>query len=246
MDEHKDSLLKSLIPELAITSFKDESDEKIKFYVDKLHEIYKDDYRHFYSSIFAGISQNTEEQNSNLAQNIGYICNFIQKSKDEQNFKKSVEKLYDHINLEVAHCSFFLGEANKTSIDKKIMELQAAVDDAREKLQKTQAEYITILGIFASIVLAFVGGSVFSTSVLSNMDKVSLSRLLLIVGLLGGVLTNTIYMLLSFLLKINGKELQAFNIRHFNVLWFLAIITLLLSVKGFASFPSFLKKIFLS
>ncbi|WQW10687.1 hypothetical protein KVK65_07000 [Helicobacter pylori] len=40
-----------------------------------------------------------------------------------------------------------------------------------EELNKQQTQYITILGIFASIVLTFVGGLAFSTSVLSNIDK---------------------------------------------------------------------------
>lgn len=36
----------------------------------------------------------------------------------------------------------------------------------QEKQEEMQKEYITILGIFASIVLAFTGGMVFSSSVL--------------------------------------------------------------------------------
>ncbi len=40
-----------------------------------------------------------------------------------------------------------------------------------EELNKQQTQYITILGIFSSIVLTFVGGLAFSTSVLSNIDK---------------------------------------------------------------------------
>ena len=69
-----------------------------------------------------------------------------------------------------------------------------------------EREYVTILGIFASIVLAFVGGITFTTSVLQNIDKVSVFRLILTVDVIGAVLVNVIYLLISFILKINDKD----------------------------------------
>ena len=48
-----------------------------------------------------------------------------------------------------------------------------------------EKEYISILGIFASIVLAFVGGLTFSTSVLANIDKASIYRLVIIACIIG-------------------------------------------------------------
>ena len=41
-----------------------------------------------------------------------------------------------------------------------------AAKQLSNRVQEKQKEYITILGIFASIVLAFTGGMVFSSSVL--------------------------------------------------------------------------------
>lgn len=47
-----------------------------------------------------------------------------------------------------------------------------SIGEAKENLQKqikgVEKEYITILGIFAAIVLAFVGGITFSNSVLAK------------------------------------------------------------------------------
>ncbi|GAA7405385.1 hypothetical protein UBN14_10870 [Helicobacter pylori] len=51
-----------------------------------------------------------------------------------------------------------------------------------EELNKQQTQYITILGIFASIVLTFVGGLAFSTSVLSNIDKANACRLVFVMA----------------------------------------------------------------
>lgn len=204
MDNKKDSLLKEFILELAATYFSDENDTKIKLYVRKLHDIYDKKYRHFYSSIFASISQNSEEKNSNLAQNIEYICHFIQNDKNETNhdFKKSVEKLYDHINLEVSHCSFFLGMANKTSMDKRIEELQSNIGNVKEKLEKTQAEYITILGVFTGIVVTVVAALIFSSSVLENINTVSFPLLIFSVSAISLFIVHILIFLFIFISSI--------------------------------------------
>lgn len=51
-----------------------------------------------------------------------------------------------------------------------------------EELNKQQTQYITILGIFASIVLTFVAGLAFSTFVLSNIDKANACRLVFVMA----------------------------------------------------------------
>ena len=76
----------------------------------------------------------------------------------------------------------------------------------KAEMKTIEREYITILGIFAAIMLAFVGSYTFSTSVLNNIGKVSLSSLLIISSLIGIVFYKLISLLLSFLYDINGKE----------------------------------------
>lgn len=81
--------------------------------------------------------------------------------------------------------------------------------DAKMDLQKEvkgiEKEYITILGIFAAIVLAFVGSFTFSTSVLNNIAKVNIVELSVIALIIGIVLFNLIAYLLDFLKEINDK-----------------------------------------
>lgn len=71
-----------------------------------------------------------------------------------------------------------------------------------------QKEYITILGIFAAIVLAFTGGIVFSSSVLENIDKPSIYRISLMAFIIGLVFFNLIWILIDFIRDINGKEIR--------------------------------------
>jgi len=66
-----------------------------------------------------------------------------------------------------------------------------------------QREYITILGIFSSIILAFVGGITFSNSIFENFNKGSIYRLVLVICLLSFILLNTINLLTTFIKNIN-------------------------------------------
>ena len=78
--------------------------------------------------------------------------------------------------------------------------------DAVEKVDEMQKQYITILGIFASIVLAFTGGIAFSTSVLENIGNASIYRVVLIATGLAFVLLNIIYVLTRFVQEIAKKD----------------------------------------
>ncbi len=70
--------------------------------------------------------------------------------------------------------------SNKTIDDLK--QLSGKVQERQEDMQK---EYITILGVFSAIVLAFTGGIVFSSLVLENIDKPSIYRISLMAFIIG-------------------------------------------------------------
>lgn len=76
----------------------------------------------------------------------------------------------------------------------------------RHKLNNMQKEYITILGIFASIVMAFIGGTVFSTSVLQNIANASIYRISFIAVGIAAVIINLIYILVRFIQELNKEE----------------------------------------
>lgn len=123
--------------------------------------------------------------------------------------KKLIVKIYDHFQLALHQIE------NVNNI------FANSIEEAKENLQKqikgVEKEYISILGIFAAIVLAFVGGITFSTSVLQNISAVSVFRLLLIVDFLAFVLMNVIYILVKFIFTINEKDAKLFNITALNI-----------------------------
>lgn len=107
-----------------------------------------------------------------LTQNIRTLKE-IQDNKEVESIKPKLEKLYDHMNLECIRLQDFdekMSRVKDVSI-KLEDDLNKNYKKLSEELNKQQTQYITILGIFASIVLTFVGGLAFSTSVLSNIDK---------------------------------------------------------------------------
>lgn len=64
--------------------------------------------------------------------------------------------------------------------------IEESKKDLYREVREIQKEYITILGIFAAIILAFVGSFTFSTSVLNNVATADVFTLLvisLVVGL---------------------------------------------------------------
>ena len=73
----------------------------------------------------------------------------------------------------------------------------------RSKLDKAQQETITILGIFSAVVLAFMGGMSFSSSVLESMYLSNVYKVSFICLLIGLVLVNLIYVLFTFIMHIN-------------------------------------------
>ncbi|GAA8950039.1 hypothetical protein HpEKB32_09060 [Helicobacter pylori] len=104
-----------------------------------------------------------------------------------------------------------------------------------EELNKQQTQYITILGIFASIVLTFVGGLAFSTSVLSNIDKANAYRLVFVMAFIALFFGNILNLLFSFLSKISLSEEKKDKQENFFkklIFWFNLIVTILF-VIGF-------------
>ncbi|EFC31809.1 hypothetical protein C414_000470008 [Campylobacter jejuni subsp. jejuni 414] len=111
-----------------------------------------------------------------------------------QDVKLRIAKFYDHVNLECVRLQ---------DSSEKISHLQNTYKELSENLNKQQTQYITILGIFASIVLTFVSGLVFSNSILSNIDKASIYRLVFVMAFIALFVGNILYFLFAFLIKIS-------------------------------------------
>lgn len=189
-----------------------------------------DHFRHFYSDIFSVLTQ--VQQNSDLGdinilgQNLDIIRSGYQpqnKTDDGRliNVSNSINKLYDHVSLDIARISYsdaadrrIEQKENIAQVKSEINALQEKINDTRKGLTDTidrtvrdaQKDYIAILGIFAAVVLAFTGGIAFSTSVLENMHSVSAYRAIIISLIIGLVIYNVLFGLFHFIQRIVGTE----------------------------------------
>lgn len=182
-EEDKDKKLEEIIVSLCEKGdLSSQTDQIIK----DLKEIYQGEYRHKYSKITTIILNSTRDREQafmTLTQNIRTLKE-IQDNKEVESIKPKLEKLYDHMNLECIRLQDFDEKMSRVKdVSNKLEDdLNKNYKKLSEELNKQQTQYITILGIFASIVLTFVAGLAFSTSVLSNIDKANAYRLVFVMA----------------------------------------------------------------
>ena len=272
-EQEKRDSLRQLLMDLSKSQdvLKDRKDRR-DYYL-RLEAIYyntdSDNYRHFYSDIFACLSLiDADDSLGNLdilAQNMEAIKEgYIPINRDEAHnnelidIRKEIIKLYDHTNLDISRINYTKRMAGETQselarakvliedLKNKLAESDVAraeavnhlntessklKEEVRDGQKKMQNEYITILGIFAAIVLAFTGGMTFSSSVLENIDKSSIYRMITIVLILGLVLSNLIWLLIDFLRDINGKSIRKW--------WLIAVTDVVLLLGLLLTFLSY-------
>lgn len=139
------------------------------------------------------------------------IVTKIHKLQNDIKFNKGFFKLYDHVLLEYARLASSTSWIARVEIAEGQLKLtNAGLENLREesnelkkKSQNMQKDYVTILGIFSSIVITFVAGMVFSSSVLNNIDKASIYRLTFVMISIGFFIFNLLNLLLHTLQRIN-------------------------------------------
>ncbi len=185
-------------------------------------------------SVLTQVQQNPDLGDINiLGQNLDIIRNGYNpqnKSADGQrtiDVSDAINKLYDHVNLDIARIAYsdaadrrISGESSLETLQTQIntfhTEVQAInkdfeatekkLSDVENKLGNSQKEYISILGIFAAVVLAFSGGIAFSTSVLNNIAQASIYRTVGISLIIGLVLINVLFGLFYYISSLVSKD----------------------------------------
>ncbi|HEF1257322.1 TPA: hypothetical protein R8Q87_001163 [Campylobacter coli] len=235
--DEKNNQLRSIVEKLC----KEQNFSDVDANIANLFEIYQEGFKHKYSElttiILNAIKNDPEQDLMILAQNLrGFeerLNSYSQNTKPEitnlQDIKLRIAKFYDHVNLE---CIRLQDSREKTShlqnalkeLDKNYKELDKNYKELSENLNKQQVQYVTILGIFASIVLTFVSGLVFSNSILSNIDKASIYRLVFVMAFIALFVGNILYFLFTFLLRISLKNI------HFKTNWLLIVFNIIILV----------------
>lgn len=185
----------------------------LKEYAIRLRDIYSGDFRHRYSELFGVLvlfeNKAYKYRKQYLIDNIRKINDYIATDPDlniDQETANKIRKLDDHLSLDSARIDY------TKQISEKLNDRNNNILTRINKISKTaenmQREYITILGIFSAIVITFVAGVVFSSSVLNNISKVSIYRLTFVMIMIAWFLINLLALLMDFIKKINQRGLD--------------------------------------
>lgn len=222
--EHTRSLMKKLCVCLAERPAEFDIDLTTNIIVSFIGDKEKNLERLLYSELANQIFDLGEQKKANVFTNLDVLIEKFssavnEKTEDEdiRHIEKIIIKIYDHIHL----------VENQMTMVKRSME--EAEKKSKEEIKAFQKEYIAILSIFSAVVLTFSGGLTFSSSVLENIDDVSMYRIVFIALLIGFVLLNLFYALFHYIreileIKTNYKTMMCMNLLFtvFMVLTFIA------------------------
>ena len=183
-----------------------ETVEKILSYVQaevKLERILYSEISNFIFSLNEseiGIFNTNIDNLLQYAQNEDFLKGYDDKLIEDG--RKIIVKVYDHSQLAVHQIE------NASSITARSLEkTENKINEKfKDELKKIEREYITILGIFASMVFAFVAAITVSSSVLQYMSTTNVYRLFMVIDFLVGMFLCAIHMLIRFILIINDKN----------------------------------------
>lgn len=235
VDEYRQSLMSFL---QALRDYNEQTDLK-----SLIISVYKKNKRHKYSVITSYIyRKNIIPNQESISEYLVQICDnlhyyidekletdFKDKQQDElsvDDYKERLEKLHDHISLESIRFDYSKGiEQNIQHSAKQIQEdIENKHKIIQEDINKQKNQHIVILGIFASIVLAFVGGMIFSGSVFSNIHKVGIHKLTFVMCFVALFFGNILFALFKFIRDINGTDIKDNKFFWMFNLFFIAVI----------------------
>lgn len=239
----------------------EEIDDFVRFFVE-LYDEADEKFRHMYSDVCAilfgflvdngKLDDGVPPQAVKLANNVALLLEEIKRRNPDSRAVGCVLKLSDHIELENKRMRYMtlqnraqqksaksLRKKFETSLASEVDKASKSFDERvkaqiEETQQKLQRNYISILGIFAAIVVAFMSGTAFSSSVLENIDKASIYRISFVVLIVAFFMFNLVCALFMFLNKVS-------EIKNRAMVWllvvadvvFVVLITLVVLARAF-------------
>ncbi|PAF41290.1 hypothetical protein [Helicobacter sp. 11S02629-2] len=228
LQEQKDKGLTKILQSLRNANLTDkfQFEEKLK----DLKNIYSGKYRHSYGYITSFLLSVPVDEINSIMNNLTVLHKYAVDENESESLQANLFKLSDHVNLEYYRLKDFLPYKNKI---KEINEAVHQVKNLETEVKNTKKEYITILGIFAAIVVTFVGAFAFSTSVLTNIMQASPYRIVFIACLVGLFIVNILDGLYRFIKLLNGFSFKYWD-KNNQALIFNIIVAVIMIVDFIA------------
>ncbi|EMC47661.1 hypothetical protein SMU103_07705 [Streptococcus mutans SA38] len=195
----------------------------IKKYIDQTEKLDRILYSEISNFLFS--VESSDNQDDDLGKIITNVDKLLQTSVSSDSLssdcKSIILKIYVHSQLVVYQIA---NSKNQISVG-----IKSTKSDLKNEIKHMEREYISILGIFSGVILAFIGNLVLTTSVLANMKGVSIYRLIAVIILIMMLLLNSLHYMFRFILKINESE-ERFGDKVFwiNILFLLILILVFL------------------
>lgn len=233
----------------------EEDDTTLEEYAQDLSKVYSGGYRQLYSELYLvlwEISDGDFDKLQPLIANLTILCRYVGGSdkwmkKDPELFGHLL-KLNDHINLEMQRVfEYRNNEArfeqlyeNMSDLYNETKGLDNRIGKTAKKVRGIQLEMVSILAIFAAIVVAFSGGMNVIGGAISSVGDADLKNLAFIVVLCGIVLFNTLAFLLYSVIWIihrlnhsDNTEESIFLDRFYVIGFNIVLIVLLVIIYAF-------------
>ena len=211
--------------------------------LDKFNEfknIYTHKYRHSYAYIFSVVNKIKKESSEdspflNIQYNLDYLKEEeMTKLADNDDRYTSVVKFFDHLSLEISRFTVWL------EYESRIKKYQNDLNDNQEKLKRLQeklendleenlskslielknetskvkTDFVTILSIFAAVIIGFAGVLGFGGNLMANLKDVLIYKAVFMMLISGLVLFNGIFVMLHIIAKLTGRSIAHRCTRH--------------------------------
>ena len=141
---------------------------------------------------------------SNAEKLVDYADANMNENEDDIRCYRMICKFWDHCNL--AYKQKELNKNTQESLNNQFKSyMEPYIKDFKQSEKEMQTQYISILGIFAAIVLAFTGGMTLSASVLNNIHHASVYKLIIIACIVGLIFMFMMWLLMDFIRSIHGQ-----------------------------------------
>lgn len=192
-------------------------EEKVKDIYKKIENGFRDD-RLLYSTISNKVYEMQDEELDDL-QSICEQLVLYAENKNDSSIVKIVLKLTDHVNLALAQERFIL-DKNKNTLNESEREIQKFIDkekDLTRKIDNLTTQTISILGIFTAISFVVFGGISSASSILTNANKLSMVKLMLLTSIWSLAISNLVFFLLYFMAKLSEISIKTNTRRGANI-----------------------------
>lgn len=201
--------------------------------------------RILYSDISAYIYTIDDQTRDNFISNTDQLITYAycDENQIDIEIKGMIVRICDHSNLanqqkvlmlkdEIVGLSNLVEQCRSDLTESKTT-MTSAKEEYEQSSKRIQREYISIFGIFSAIIIAFVGGLSFTSSILQSINASSRYRISFITALIAFFIMNIVEYLIDFLLKITEhKKSDSKSHTTRSVLFWVTNIVLILIMIG--------------